>query len=120
MAYREAREKYKPKPIEVLWIAESPPDAGRYFYFETFTPPGYLFRYTMEALNLVDDTTAFAEGMDKAPLLKRFRDCGNYLVDLSERPVNGRGPRSLRERICSSSVSPNSLPRPLSSRPNES
>ena len=47
----EAREKYKPRKIEWLLIAEAPPeDLDRYFYFETTSSHDDLFRETIHAM----------------------------------------------------------------------
>lgn len=50
--YTRARERYHPSKVEVLWIAESPPAGGGYYYFEKATGqnPVDLFSETMKAL----------------------------------------------------------------------
>ncbi len=52
LRYRAAREAYRPHRISVLFIAESPPTSGGYFYFEKTVGKDHLFRETMKALGL--------------------------------------------------------------------
>ena len=50
--YILARNKYKPDEVEILFIAESPPASGSYFYFPETTGKDSLFNSTMKALDL--------------------------------------------------------------------
>ena len=107
MDYIEAREKYNPTriglPIEVLWIAESPPVAGGYFYFEKPSGKGHFFRETMKALGWWDEKLWMQSGLDKKSFLRKFQESGFFLLDLSDNPVNGLS-RSERKKALQDSL----------------
>ena len=90
--FKTFREKYNPKnagiPIRVLWIAESPPAGGGYFYFDETSGRNHLFRETVKALGWWPENKTMSAGMDKTPYLKKFQMAGYFLVDLSYLPVN--------------------------------
>ncbi len=86
--YKAARDKYRPSRIDVLWIAESPPAGGGYFYFERTSGRNHLFRETMKALGWWPLDASMHAGFDKSPYLKRFQKGGHFLIDLSPTPVN--------------------------------
>jgi len=99
--FKAFRERYNPKnegiPIRVLWIAESPPAGGGYFYFDE-TSRNHLFRETMKALGWWPETETMSAGVDKVPYLKKFQKAGYFLVDLSDLPVNKMG-RHEKEKV---------------------
>ena len=90
--FKEFRERYNPKnegiPIRVLWIAESPPAGGGYFYFDETGDRNHLFRETMKALDWWPEKETMSAGVDKTPYLKKFQKAGYFVVDLSYSPVN--------------------------------
>lgn len=86
--FKAAREKYRPSKIDVLWIAESPPAGGGYFYFERTSGANHLFRETMKALGWWPPNVPMQAGLDKTPYLRRFKESRHFLVDLSPTPVN--------------------------------
>src|SRR5438552_17847745 len=86
--YRDARERYRPSKIDVLWVAESPPVGGGYFYFETTSSHNHLFRDTMKALYWWPETETMHAGTNKIPYLKKFHNHGYFLIDSSEKPLN--------------------------------
>jgi hypothetical protein len=94
---RPLREKYNPKndgrPISVLWIAESPPSGGGYFYYEEAGRANHLFRETMKALGWWPVNQRMSAGADKRPYLERFQKEGHFVIDLSYTPVD-----KMRER----------------------
>ena len=74
---KAAAQKYQPKRIRLLLIAESPPaDESRYFYFEEVKTADFLFEEVCGVL--------FEEKprLDKVPYLKELRRRGVFLVDL--------------------------------------
>jgi hypothetical protein len=79
-AEREAlRRRFQPERVRVLFVGESPPAGGAFFYAGT----SGLFRATRDAFR-----DAF-EGFDEAqPFLERFAGIGCYLYDLCDEPVN--------------------------------
>jgi hypothetical protein len=74
-SYEELRERYRPEPIRVLLIGESPPDPGdaerRFFYAPTLSRHDNLYRGVAEAL--YGDTRGFSV-KDKAGNLGRLRE----------------------------------------------
>lgn len=85
--YSIAREKYLPKKVNLVFIAESPPfvELGvepRYFYFDTLSKKDFLYRGMMQAL------FPKADVKDKPPFLREFQEKGFLLMDASELPVN--------------------------------
>ncbi len=88
--YKAAREKYRPSKIETLWIAESPPASGGYFYFEKATGknPVNLFSETMKALGWWTPDSRMHAGFDKSHYLRRFQENGHFLIDATDIPVN--------------------------------
>jgi hypothetical protein len=86
--YATAREKYRPDKIRILFVAESPPSSGGYFYFPNTIGKDHLFRETMKALKLWPTRKAMSKGVDKRPLLEEFRSRGFFLIDTCEVPVD--------------------------------
>ena len=86
---RERRERkadrYKPRRISLLLVAEAPPAAlDRYFYFDNVHTKDDLFRYVCRgALGKEPDRS------EKAVLLGELRDKGMFLIDLQEEPIDG-------------------------------
>ncbi|WP_448509986.1 hypothetical protein [Immundisolibacter sp.] len=71
------RLEYKPKKVRFLFVGESMPAGGTFFYFENSN----LYNYTKEA---------FLQNFDWAPkeFLKYFMSNGFYLDDLCQEPIN--------------------------------
>ena len=79
------RLSYRPSKVDVLFVGESPPASGRFFY----AGDSGLYRAMLEAFKVVDPN------LDEATFLRRFADIGCYLVDLCPEPVD-RLPLSTR------------------------
>ncbi|NOZ11515.1 MAG: hypothetical protein GXP09_10805 [Gammaproteobacteria bacterium] len=82
--YKSLREDYKPKPLELkaVFIAESPPSSGRYFYDPEGSPTGeVLFR------ELLIESLGLRFGLKKEGL-EAFRDKGFLLVDGTYQRIN--------------------------------
>lgn len=73
----KARLNFKPKNIRFLFIGESMPAGGTFFYFENSN----LYNYTKEA---------FLQNFDwpEKDFLKFFKSNGFYLDDLCQEPIN--------------------------------
>lgn len=89
----KARLKYKPETIKLLLIAEAPPDnIERFFYYEEVHERDYLFLGIVEAIS-IDVKTKYIESNRnpefKRLLLEWLKELGIYLIDLSDKPVNG-------------------------------
>src|SRR6202035_333521 len=71
------RASYKPKPILTLFVGESAPNSGEFFYYGNSALTGYMNK-AMEAAGLGED----------GDFLDRFKAYGWYLDDLVLTPVN--------------------------------
>jgi len=80
---KEAREKYRPEYIKLMFIAEAPPCSDdRFFYFEDVKTGDSLFLYIIRAV--FPDLEAWETKQIRAKkeeLLYRFRDAGYFLED---------------------------------------
>lgn len=94
--YSVARNKYKPPNIRVLFIAESPPSSGGYFYAETTIGKDHLFRETMRSLKFWPSRRPMRKGCDKRSMLNEFRSLGFFLIDTCEFPVDKLRPTERR------------------------
>jgi hypothetical protein len=90
---RESREqlrrRYRPDPVRLLFIGESPPASGRFFY----RGDSGLYRAMQEAFRRV------APGVTNTDFLGTFRASGCYLIDLSLEPVDHLG-AAARKAAC--------------------
>lgn len=80
----QIRNKYRPDSVSTLFVGESPPANGTFFY----KGDSRLFRYTCEAFGC---STA-----DVSSFLSGFKSQGFFLVDLCSTPVNNLPPRERR------------------------
>lgn len=94
--YTLARNRYKPLKIAVLFIAESPPSSGGYFYSEKTIGKDHLFRETMKALEFWPSGRPMRKGWDKRSMLNEFCSLGFFLIDICEFPVDKLRPRERR------------------------
>lgn len=78
------RKSFRPKKVRILFVGESPPVSGRFFY----RADSGLYRAIREAF-----TKAFPN-IRGQNFLESFRDLGCYLVDLCERPVDHLQPKA--------------------------
>lgn len=84
--YKEAREAFKPAEVNVLFLAESPPNKpNRFFYFPGITTGDSLFlhliREVFPELKNIETKQLRAR---KEELLLRFRDAGFWVLDSSD------------------------------------
>ena len=84
------RRSYRPDDIRVLFIGESPPAGGTFFYDGN----SKLYRATKEAFE-----TAIPTLRREGEFLTAFQRLGCYLEELAPRPVNGL-PEADREQAC--------------------
>lgn len=89
--YIRLRERYRPEVLKVIFILESPPASGKYFYDETGLITEPLFKAFMELLKF--------EPKSKKDGLKYFSQTGHYLVDATYRPVNKLNDKERTEAI---------------------
>jgi hypothetical protein len=90
--YTNARNKYRPNSIAVLFIAEAPPCAlDRFFYFEDVKKQDSLFLEIMGILYPQEKEKYLSSGRNthiKKDILDRFRSDGYWLLDLCEIPTS--------------------------------
>jgi hypothetical protein len=101
IVFDRARRKYRPRKILFLFIAESPPSSGGFFYFGTTIGKDHLFRETMKALGFWPGDKPMRRGVDKRSMLRRFQSMGFYLLDTCVSPVDKLRPRERRKAVLS-------------------
>lgn len=90
--YVNMREKYTPRPAKLIFVCESPPASGKYFYDETGEKSEPLFLAMMQGVLEIDPK-------DKAYGLRAFRREGYLLVDATYVPVNKGMSRKERNEV---------------------
>ena len=78
--YLRLRDKYLPDTLKYIFLLESPPASGLYFYDESGKTSEPLFK---EIMKLLDVTTT-----NKREGLKLFQKAGYLLADATYQPVN--------------------------------
>ena len=91
--YRKAAEYYRPKKIDLLFIAESPPFANegkelRYFYFKKHFAEDYLFNSIVEVILPKEYDKLKKSYISKEDILIKFKKIGCFLIDACEFPIN--------------------------------
>ncbi|MEM9671553.1 MAG: hypothetical protein ACFB15_23775 [Cyclobacteriaceae bacterium] len=90
--FAEAREKYRPDNIKLLFISEAPPpeERNRYFYFEQVPRGDSLFLEMMKVL-FAEEVAAFETvkqlRSEKSYFLERFQEEGFFLVSGHDSPL---------------------------------
>ncbi len=97
--YSISRNRFKPSNVKLLFVAESPPYSGGYFYFVRTIGKDHLFRETMKALSVWPLRRPLRKGFDKTGLLEEFCSRGFFLIDTCERPVDRLSPKARRISI---------------------
>ncbi len=89
--YDQARERYKPRHIKILLIAESPPPSAeiqssrQFYYTDRIRKDDRLFTNTMKALYLeASEMTEVELEKDKEKWLRRFEQDGYYMIEALE------------------------------------
>ena len=94
-AQERLRCRYRPHRVRLLFIGESPPASGRFFYQQD----SGLYRAMFETFQRVDVS------VDHANFLSRFALTGCYLVDLCPEPVDRLDP-ARRRAACRAAEAP--------------
>jgi hypothetical protein len=84
------RESFRPRCIQLLFVGESPPASGRFFY----SANSGLYRAMRMAFQIADPK------IDGGNFLAVFQQCGCYLTDLWHEPIDRLAPdrrRALRK-----------------------
>ena len=78
------RRRYRPDEIRLLFIGESPPASGRFFYRQD----SGLYRALRDAFHALD------QSIEDDRFLECFKEAGCYLIDVCPEPVDHlAGPR---------------------------
>lgn len=103
---RAAREKYRPKELRVLLVAEAPPaDCARYFYFPDVATNDWLFMGVMDAI-FCSSFSGFSRRRsdeEKTRWLREFQQAGFWLLDAMEEPISGTR-KARREQLARSNL----------------
>jgi hypothetical protein len=83
------RAAYRPQKVRMLFVGESPPASGRFFY----NRDSGLYRALRDAFHLVD------ESIVDENFLAVFQGLGCYLIDACRRPVDRMEP-AVRRSTC--------------------
>ncbi len=99
--YQKAADRYIPLKTNVLFVAESPPDAlDRYFYFENVKNQDSLWIGLMKALYEGEFGETSKERLCKEKWLTKFKDDGYRLIDALKEPVvKSTGPPKRKKLI---------------------
>jgi hypothetical protein len=90
--FTEAREKYRPNRVKLLFITEAPPpeERNRYFYFERVPRGDSLFLEMMKVL-FAEEVAAFETvkqlRAEKYYFLERFQQEGFFLIHGHDNPL---------------------------------
>jgi hypothetical protein len=84
------RSQYRPNDVEVLFVGESAPDGGTFFY----SADSHLFHAVREAC-----VRAYGDVPEGDAFLDWFRDRHFWLYDLADRPVNRMRGRPRRTAV---------------------
>jgi len=79
--YKELQNRYFPKKLNLIFVFESPPVSGKYFYDESGKETEPLFKELMKLIG--------CNPSSKKDGLLCFRDKGYLLMDATYTPVNG-------------------------------
>lgn len=89
--YLKLRNHHFPSDLRTIFILESPPESGKYFYDETGKVTEPLFKAMMILLNFSPET--------KKDGLLLFQKTGHFLVDATYKPINKLRGRVRNEAI---------------------
>jgi hypothetical protein len=89
------RRQYQPERVRVLFVGESPPASGRFFYRRD----SGLYRAMREAFQAVDPS------ISEESFLEKFRDSRCYFIDLCSKPVDRLDAKSRRDTCAGSEAS---------------
>jgi hypothetical protein len=92
--YKRMRDAYSPKKLRAIFVLESPPKTGKYFYNPNGLVTEQLFGAMMRLLGL--------SPKDKNAGLQEFQRRGFIVVDASYEPVNGLADKARDKKILES------------------
>lgn len=83
--FEKERNNFKPSKTKILFVGESRPFGGTFFYDENSN----LYKYTKEAFNNVDIDFSLA----------KFKEIGCWLYDVCKEPINHIKSNSAKRKI---------------------
>jgi len=95
--YHNLRNKFLPEKLKVVFVLESPPGSGKYFYDPNGSKGELLFRVMMRYIEY--------EPENKLDGLKRFREKGYFLIDSTYIPVDKIKKYTDKNRVIISNIS---------------
>jgi hypothetical protein len=97
--YEQLRSRYRPDPLEVLLVGESPPAASGEapFFYADHLGADNLFRAVAEVVLGLDRQILRQE--PKAQVLSAFQKSGLWLIDTVDEPVNQLPMRERRQAV---------------------
>jgi Putative endonuclease, protein of unknown function (DUF1780) len=105
-AHDQARRRYQPKDLKLLFVAEAPPsDLERFFYFEAITKHDWLFLALVRWL--YDEARELPTPelrKRKREFLDRFAADGYFLLDASDSPMPPGATSAEKRRLLSHSL----------------
>lgn len=90
--YKKLRNKYTPEICRMIFVFESPPESGKYFYDDTGSINEPLFKFMMKCF-------CPFEPVQKENGLEEFKRLGIMLVDAYYSPLNKSSSRQRKETI---------------------
>lgn len=94
----DARAKYKPESIKLLFVAEAPPETTeRFFYYERVKDNDWLYIAIVKALSMCDDYDVKKMRANKKMILQLLQQDGIFLMDLSPVPLK-KGMKAKRHK----------------------
>ncbi|MFH0796971.1 MAG: hypothetical protein V2A65_07955 [Candidatus Omnitrophota bacterium] len=93
MQYKKLRNAYKPDSIRAVFVLESPPKSGKFFYNPEGKTTESLFKAMMELIGYAPKDQQKQDG------LKEFKSRGLIIVDAIYMPVNGMKKKERNNRI---------------------
>lgn len=95
--YTLAAEKYRPKRVRVLFVAEAPPSAvERYFFYENVDHDDWLWIALMKGLYPKEWRETKTERARKRDWLRKFQENEFWLVDAVKAPLSGSHAQRVR------------------------
>jgi hypothetical protein len=85
--FESLRRKYRPQKVKLLFVGESPPTSGRFFY----NRDSGLYRAMLGAFRQVDSS------IEDENFLEVFKQAGCYLTDACRTPVDRMTPDARRK-----------------------
>ncbi len=89
------REQFRPNRVRLLFVGESPPASGKFFYDK-----GPMTRFTAKAFEAAHGLTFSAT--DQNEFLTYFKKCGCFLDDISHSPIDGLAVEERTRRLAES------------------